>query len=77
MAEWQSGYAADCKSVDLGSTPGRASIFTFLNSQEIYSVTFTGHLAQVAKLVDAGDLKSPGGNTVPVRLRPWAPSLSY
>ncbi len=23
---WQSGYAADCKSVDLGSTPGRASI---------------------------------------------------
>ena len=26
MAEWQSGYAADCKSVDLGSTPGSASI---------------------------------------------------
>ena len=26
MARWQSGYAADCKSVDLGSTPGRASI---------------------------------------------------
>ncbi len=25
---WQSGYAADCKSVDLGSTPGRASIAT-------------------------------------------------
>ena len=25
MARWQSGYAADCKSVDLGSTPGRAS----------------------------------------------------
>ncbi len=25
-ARWQSGYAADCKSVDLGSTPGRASI---------------------------------------------------
>ncbi|WP_234331533.1 hypothetical protein, partial [Vibrio harveyi] len=23
----QSGYAADCKSVDLGSTPGGASIF--------------------------------------------------
>ncbi|MGI9890224.1 hypothetical protein, partial [Vibrio chagasii] len=23
---WQSGYAADCKSVDLGSTPGGASI---------------------------------------------------
>ena len=26
MAPWQSGYAADCKSVDLGSTPGGASI---------------------------------------------------
>lgn len=29
--------------------------------------------AQVAKLVDAGDLKSPDRNVVPVRLRPWAP----
>ncbi len=28
MARWQSGYAADCKSVYLGSTPGRASIFS-------------------------------------------------
>ena len=27
-ARWQSGYAADCKSVDLGSTPGRASNLT-------------------------------------------------
>ncbi len=27
-APWQSGYAADCKSVDLGSTPGGASIQT-------------------------------------------------
>ena len=26
LATWQSGYAADCKSVDLGSTPGVASI---------------------------------------------------
>ena len=27
MAGWQSGHAADCKSVYLGSTPGPASIF--------------------------------------------------
>ena len=26
MAGWQTGYAADCKSVDLGSTPGPASM---------------------------------------------------
>ncbi|CEE91769.1 conserved hypothetical protein [Xenorhabdus nematophila str. Anatoliense] len=27
-ARWQSGHAADCKSVNLGSTPGRASILS-------------------------------------------------
>ena len=29
-APWQSGYAADCKSVDLGSTPGGASIISLV-----------------------------------------------
>jgi hypothetical protein len=31
--------------------------------------------ARVVKLVDTGDLKSPGRKAVPVRVRPWAPLI--
>jgi hypothetical protein len=31
MAEWQSGYAAACKAVDLGSIPGSASIYDIVD----------------------------------------------
>ena len=59
-ARWQSGYAAACKAVDAGSIPTLASIFFFI--------------ARVVELVDTGDLKSPARKSVPVRVRPWAPS---
>ncbi len=58
-ARWQSGHAADCKSVNLGSTPGRAS----------------KNLAQVVKSVDTRDLKSLGCKAVRVQVPLWAPKL--
>ena len=51
-ARWQSGYAAACKAVYLGSIPGRASKV---------SSTSPG-LARMVKLVDTRDLKSLAPN---------------
>ncbi len=42
-ARWQSGYAADCKSVDLGSTPGRASI---ISKASLLWLAFLGYSAR-------------------------------
>jgi hypothetical protein len=55
MAEWQIGYAADCKSVYLGSTPGSASKYSYS-----YQLVFiqVPPVARVVKLVDTRDLKS-------------------
>jgi hypothetical protein len=70
MAEWQIGYAADCKSVYLGSTPGSASKYSYL-----YQLVFiqVPPVARVVKLVDTRDLKSLVRKDVPVQVRPRAP----
>ena len=76
MAEWQNGYAADCKSVDLGSTPGSASKRCNAASGTTPD-TFAEKQpdARVVKLVDTRDLKSLAGNSVPVQVRPRAPFI--
>ncbi len=38
MAEWQSGYAAACKAVDLGSIPGSASNFKVVDFINLASI---------------------------------------
>ena len=78
LAEWQNGYAADCKSVDLGSTPGSASISCLAASGSTPD-TFAEKQpdARVVKLVDTRDLKSLAGNSVPVQVRPRAPFHSF
>ena len=70
MAEWQIGYAADCKSVYLGSTPGSASKYISITSLYLYKHP---PVARVVKLVDTRDLKSLVRKDVPVQVRPRAP----
>ena len=65
LARWQSGHADDCNSSYAGSIPTRASIFLPL----LFGVL----PARVVKPVDTRDLKSLGGNPVPVQVRPRAP----
>ena len=53
LARWQSGYAAACKAVYLGSIPGRASSVPPLRAHP---------RARMVKLVDTRDLKSLGAS---------------
>ena len=62
--------------MDLGSTPGSASISCLAASGSTPD-TFAEKQpdARVVKLVDTRDLKSLAGNSVPVQVRPRAPFL--
>ncbi len=75
LARWQSGHVADCNSVYAGSIPTRASIYPCLSQGRWLQAS----TARVVKSVDTRDLKSLAGNSVPVQVRPRAPtkSISY
>ena len=74
MARWQNGYAADCKSVDLGSTPGRASI-------QIQYILLLVILSERMQLSPSGGIgrhrrfKISRPMVVPVQVRPRAPLI--
>lgn len=50
LAGWQSGYAADCKSVDAGSIPTSASIFfeaTYIKSLFCFVVELLDNFQEI------------------------------
>ena len=53
MARWQSGYAADCKSVDIGSIPVRASTFKYLQKRALIFWAGIFLLRKIIPLVDS------------------------
>ena len=82
-ASWQSGDAEACKALYSGSIPLLASndyagsnkqLTAALAVYRLRRFKNNPHLARVAELVDARDLKSLALTGVPVRFRPRAPS---
>ena len=68
MARWQNGYAADCKSVYLGSTPGRASTIKLIF--QLHSICPSGGIGRHK------GFKIPRLIGVPVQVWPRVPFLS-
>ena len=66
-AQWQSGYAADCKSVYLGSTPGCASSFNIHSTPDSSGSNWHSGTVAQASPVQARWLQRPGALTAGLR----------